>query len=91
LTSSAAEAGLNEENKMNVQRKVYDDPISDDTLRTLRMQYAGAIAFIAEQAVSLRGAEQDDVRETIERILDDAVAIGTIQSWRRTLNRFDIN
>lgn len=50
-----------------------------------RMQYLGALGLLAECAVYV----PEDLRESIERAMDDACADGTLK-WRRILDRIEI-
>ena len=58
---------------------------------TQYMQYIGCLALLARSAVHLRsGPDGDDIRDSIERALDDAIQSGVPIRWWRTLDRIDI-
>jgi len=50
-----------------------------------RMKYLGVLGIICEASVHV----PEDVRETMERALDDACADGRLK-WRRVIDRLEI-
>jgi len=55
-----------------------------------RMLHLGALGLLADCSVHLAGAEAEEMRQSIEACLSDAVKAGIIYRYKRILNHIEI-